>query len=109
MGKCNDGMMVSMEQAEAIASLLETHLTSGQLGRHAIEFNDRMERDYPSSPCKSCAGTGVGKPPMALPPNGSCIICRGAGSKKPSRPEFDLEGVEYFVEFCRNSGGFAIH
>lgn len=109
MGEYNDGMTVSPEQAVAMADFLEAHLDSGELAEYATEFNQRMLHDFPPKTCTSCEGTGIGKPPMALPENGACAFCRGTGTKQGGRPEFCLESAGAFAAFCRSSGGFEIN
>jgi hypothetical protein len=108
-GRYNDGITVSKQQADVIADLIETHLESGQLAEHATEFNQRMSRMFPSETCQKCDGTGIGTPPLAVPPDGTCIFCRGTGTKISTRPEFSMETAKYFAAFCRSSGGFEIH
>lgn len=102
----NDGVRVSARTALRIADTLDHLIASGQ----ALKYQRRYEAEQaalPNETCTFCEGTGKESDKDARP----CRYCDGKGHRKHwmTNYPFNVENVQEFAQFCRDSSGFEIY
>lgn len=106
-GHCNDGAGLNAKRSVALADKLQEEIRTG---RCSIYANDRAARleGIPDEDCPHCHGTGTRHD---LGPSRPCNACEGKGHRRPydTYYGFDVDNVQKFAAFLRDSGGFKIY
>lgn len=103
----NDGQEVSEESAIKIADTLDELIKSGKTAEYAKKYKAELD-SMPLQECTFCKGTGKRNDEHV---KGECNACSGEGKVKPfsTNYPFNVENVQDFADFCRDSGGFQIY
>ncbi len=114
-GHSNSGHIIDEEKSLAIAKILEDLLKNGEVREYEEAYNEHMD-SLPLEDCEYCKGTG-----MRSWEDGDkdCNVCNTEYTKDEGIPvgkvkqfqtsyPFDVQNVEEFVRFCKQSGGFQI-
>ena len=102
-GFYNDGTRISTRKATLLATALRTRIDKGWFAEWSAA-RAKWIRENPLVDCYHCGGLGVVE-------NEECLLCQGTGKRdNPDKgyEDFDMDNLEDFIEFCENSGGFAI-
>jgi DnaJ-class molecular chaperone len=86
--------------------VLRSLLKSGVVHTYAERREKRLAA-LPDEQCKYCEGTGQRDDKFV---QGTCNGCGGKGTSRPSETlySFNVEWIEEFAEFAKQSGGFEI-
>jgi hypothetical protein len=126
-GHYNDGYEIDAGQATEIAHRLELGLADGGITKYVVEYA-RQQSELPLVRCDYCDGTGIrtdnvgatqGMIDRELPEStaivvgrqrGWCNACEGYGESESFLTWYhlDVNIVDEFATFCKNSGGFTI-
>jgi hypothetical protein len=111
-GHSNDGFLIDASKAELIADVLDSRLRSGEVAEYAAKYKAELDA-LPLEECELCGGTGKRTDAIAeANPHlkERCNGCEGGGKKKnfATHYPFEVENVQEFAAFCRESGGFTI-
>jgi hypothetical protein len=99
----NDGDGLNAEDSIKLADALQREIDNGECARYAKECQEKAELS-PFVPCVLCKGTGGAG---SVPTGSKCIRCGGSGLTLVPDP-LEVENVQEFVDFLRDSGGFQI-
>lgn len=102
----NGGYEVSGSSALLIAEKLDELIAKGETATYAKEYAN-WQADLPLVLCYICKGAGKRLDAVV---EAQCNACQGKGKVKnwATNYPFDIENVEEFAKFCRESGGFEI-
>ncbi len=114
-GHSNSGHIIDEEKSLTIVKILENLLKSGEVRRYEEIYNEHMD-SLPLEDCEYCEGTGTRTWEDG---DKDCNVCNTsytkdqgipAGKKKQFQTSypFDVQNIEGFVRFCKQSGGFKI-
>ena len=105
-GHYNDGHVIDEDAAISIGMVLRSLLKSGVVHTYAERREKRLAA-LPDEQCKYCEGTGQRDDKFV---QGTCNGCGGKGTSRPSETlySFNVEWIEEFAEFAKQSGGFEI-
>lgn len=105
-GDYNGGYVIDKEKCSKMALQLSIELACGSTRKYAELYKEEQD-STPDEECYLCKGTGQRSDAYV---DGECNGCRGKGTRRPFSTQypFNVETVEDFVEFVRNSGGFQI-
>ena len=107
LGHSNSGHEITEAQCEVICKRLTEALDNGETEEYKKGYYLALE-NLPLVKCDTCEGVGERNDQYV---KGECNGCGGKGERKDyatSYP-FDVENVEEFRNFIRESGGFAIN
>ena len=105
-GHYNDGHLIDEKKCDVIVERLTELLENGYVKTYQDTRQKQLDK-LPMEKCEICDGSGVRNDKII---QGECNGCSGTGKKEPwakSYP-FEVENVEEFVEFVKDSGGFQI-
>ena len=105
-GWFNEGYEYDADTALEIANRLHDALESGFVQKYAERRKEHLA-GLPLETCSLCDGTGVRDDEYV---QGKCNGCDGTGQVKQwvTNYPFEVENVQEFQIFCRQSGGFQI-
>lgn len=109
-GHSNCGPLLDAAQAEAVGKRLSEVIANGE----AQEYDEAHKKELAELPleeCKICGGTGKRQaPPMVGPGPIDCNGCNGKGQHESHATwyNFDLEMLQEFAEFLKDSGGMEV-
>ena len=105
-GHYNDGHVIDEDAATSIGMILRSLLKSGVVHTYAERREKRLAA-IPDEQCKYCEGTGQRNDKYV---QGTCNGCGGKGTSSPPETHysFNVEWIEEFAEFAKQSGGFEI-
>lgn len=126
-GHTNDGDGLDSAGARQLADILDTEISSGRAADTVEAFRTRKAA-LPREECTLCGSTGIrndavgilhGMPDRALDEmaaillgrtHGWCNGCGGEGTREPFALAYQLEieNIQAFAVFARESGGFRI-
>ena len=107
LGHSNSGHKITKAQCEVICKRLTEALNNGETEQYKKGYYFALE-NLPLVKCDTCEGSGQRNDEYV---QGECNACHGEGERKDwatSYP-FDVENVEEFRNFIRESGGFEIN
>jgi hypothetical protein len=105
-GHHNGGHQINEKKAIAIAGRIDLFIKNGDAADFAIERQQTLDA-LEDEECQFCEGTGKRDDQYV---KGECNGCQGKGTRRPYATQypFDLENLEWFGKFCKQSGGFEI-
>ena len=98
--------MIDEKKCDVIVERLEGLLKDGSVKTFQDTRQKQLDK-LPMEKCDVCDGSGVRNDKII---QGECNGCGGTGKREPwakSYP-FDVDNVEEFVKFVKDSGGFQI-
>jgi DnaJ-class molecular chaperone len=90
-----------------LADILQAKINDGSCAKYGADRKEELE-SMPDEMCGACNGTGQRDDEVI---KGQCTKCKGEGKIRPFATwyHFEVENVQEFVNFLRDSGGFEIH
>lgn len=108
-GHMNDGFVLSPDNGNRLAKLLENDLTNGKIENYIKELNNLLDT-LPETLCHFCLGSGYKRKGLMSVTDDLCTICNGRKISKPMAYQYKTEIAMFFkfYIFVNNSNGFAI-